>query len=292
MTRLLAVALLALPAVAAAQVDAQCAGLPKPADYSEELQQDFLQNYFGLGSTYSAIHAPIPHEPGHGSIGVDLNVLPPLGCRRRMVLDWTKTEHTNKTPVLPRPRVSFAFPAIGKLVPYASFAYVPPIDLGGTRTVVLSGEIGAGMALGEAEKLQVGARFHATSMKAIADIAGAFSSSEPDVLDYYQANSLGLDLSAGYDLGAVTPYVSAGVVDVSSIFLVGDDGILVNNYHPYAGPAFGLGADGLVGARFRWGAELYAAPGGHSRPAEEAVQAGFGEAGHLYTARLRVAVEL
>lgn len=275
-----------------AQVDANCASLAQPADYEEQVQQDFLQNYTALGFTLSPLHGPVPHEAGRGSIGLDLAVLPPLGCKRRFVLDWTKTEETNKLPVIPKPRLTFAFPALGPVRLYAGMAYLPPVTVDNNRVTLISGEFGAGFLLGSAEKFQLGTRFHATSAKAIADIATAFRPSDPAVLDYYQANSFGLDASVGYDLGTVTPWASVGVTDLSTIFVVGDDAVIANNLHPYAGPVASVGVDGLVKERFRWGAELYAAPGGNSRPDPEASNVAFGRAGHLYTARFRVAVEL
>ena len=75
-----------------ASVDAKCEGLVKPADYNEQAQQDFLSNYVALATTFSALHGPIPDEPGHGSLGLELSIIPPLGCERRMVLNYSKTE--------------------------------------------------------------------------------------------------------------------------------------------------------------------------------------------------------
>lgn len=284
---------LALAPAALAQVDPACRDLPRPDDYDEQSQQDFLANHVALATTYSPLHAPVPHESGRGAVGVDLAVIPPLSCRRRYVLDWSKTEETNRLPVLPRPRVSFAFPAIGPVIPYASFAYVPPVTVAATRSVLLSGEVGAGLRLGPEDRVQIGLRFHATSTKVVADIATAFNRFDPPVDDLYLASTFGMDLSAGYALGAVTPYLALGVLDASTFFYIGDDGVVTNNLHPYAGLAGSLGVDGLVGERFRFGAELYGAPGGYSRPDPSAVDLKpASRYGHLYTARLRLAFEL
>ena len=88
--RFLSVSLLAavlLPTTAAAQIADECQDLAdsQPSDYDEQVQQDFLANYVMLAMTYSPAHAPIPHEPGHGAIGVGLQVIPPLGCKKRFV---------------------------------------------------------------------------------------------------------------------------------------------------------------------------------------------------------------
>ena len=276
-----------------AQVAPECADFagPPPPGYDETAQTDFLKNYPALASTFSPLHAPVPHEPGHGAIGVDLNVMPPLGCERRFALNHTKTEDTNVTPVIPQPVVSFAFPAVGKLVPYAGLGWVPPIPIGGTTSVILSGELGVGLTLGES--LQLGARFHATSHRTIGEIATPEEEGSPAFEDLYLANTMGLDLMGGYDLGPIVPYASIGLTDVSTFFWVGDDGVISNNYHPYFGPAFSVGADSLWMERFRVAAEFYGAPGGYSMPRPEVgAVSPASRYGHIYTGRIRLGVEI
>ncbi len=274
-----------------AYVDPKCEDYVLPDDYDEQAQQDFLANYVALATTLSAQHGPIPHTPGHGAIGVDLAVIPPLGCRRRLVLNGTKTEDTNKTPVAPRLRVGFAFPAIGKLRPYAGVAYIPPIPLLGTRNVIVSGELGVGVEVGD--RLQLGGRYHFSLQKTVGEIATPFDIQDPAVDDLYLGSSFGFDLLVGLGLGVVTPYAAVGLTDVSTFFFIGDTTVVTNNLHPYFGPALSLGADALVKERIRIGGELYAAPGGFSRPDPSVdVVGGFGRYGHLYTGRLRMAVEL
>lgn len=285
--------LLALSSIAArAEIDPKCVGLPKPDDYSEQVQQDFLQNYFALATTLSPIHGPVPHEAGKGAIGVDLLVLPPLGCKHRYVLEWTKTEDTTVTPLAPRPRVTFALDGPKEIVVYGGFAYVPPVPLAGTRNVIVGGEIGAGV---KKDKLAVGGRVHAQLHKTVADIATAFSPDEPAVPDLFVASTFGFDAMIGYEAGAVTPYLALGVTDASTFFLVGDDLFVSNNYHPYAGPVASLGADALVKERIRVAGELYAAPGGVwglPDPDEFPMDRAASKYGSLYTARLRVGYEL
>jgi hypothetical protein len=285
------VAALMLGQTAFAQVDPKCQDLEIPADYNEQAQQDFLSNYFALASTFSAIHAPVPHEPGHGAIGLDLNVMPPLGCERRFVLQHTKTEDTNKSPLIPRPRVTYAFPAIGRMVPYAGVAYVPPVRAFGTTNVILSGELGVGFQFGET--FQLGGRFHATSQKTVSEIATPFVEGDPAYEDLYIASTFGLDLMAGADLDVVTPYLALGWTDASTFLYIGDDSVVANNFHPYFGPTGSLGIDGLVAERFRFGAEFYSAFGGYSRPDKEAESVKpASRYGRIYTGRLRLAVEL
>lgn len=303
-------ALLLLVATARAEIDPKCetqANDPTvvsddyfPDGYDEQRQGDFLQNYFALGVTMSPIHAPVPHEAGHGAIALDLLMLPPLGCGHRTVYNQTKTEDTNVTPVAPRPNISFALQGPGPLIVYGAFAYVPPVPVFGTRNVIVAGEFGAGAKVGN---FSAGGRIHATSQKTVADIATAFDpATDPAVDDLFVSTSFGFDAMAGFAFGPVTPYVALGVTDVSSIFIVGDDLIVSNNYHPYAGPVLSLGADGLFAERLRVGGEFYAAPGGYSVPKTSLIDdreldaASRSASGHdygsIYTLRVRIGVEL
>ena len=75
------------------------------------------------------------------------------------------------------------------------------------------------------------------------------------------------------------------------------DNVVSSNLHPYTGPTMTLGADGLY-KRLRVGGEFYAAPwGGLSDPktadgADVVREPCAGTCGAIYTARLRVGVEL
>jgi hypothetical protein len=274
-----------------AVIDPQCQGLPLPEDYNEQAQQDFLQNYYALNTTFSPIHAPVPHEGGHGAIGFDLGIMPPLGCERRLVLNYTKTEDTNKTPLVPRPRITFALPTIGRMTPYAGFGYVPPVTLFGTTNVIVSGELGVGFQFGEV--VQLGARFHATSQKTIGEIATPFNEGGEPYDDLFLASTYGFDALFGADLDVVTPYVAVGFTDASTFFFIGDDSIVTNNFHPYFGLTGSAGVDALIADRLRLGGEFYAAPGGHSNPDPEAESVTpASRYGRLFTGRFRIAVEL
>lgn len=283
---------LSLPSVSYAFVDPKCAGTEIGADYDEQTQQDFLQNYPALASSFSAVHAPIPHKDGHGAIGVEFAGVPPLGCGARLVLQGTKTEDPNKTPVIPRLRVSYAFPAIGGvLIPYAGFALVPPVKIFGTTNVIMSAELGVGLPVGDT--VQLGLRYHHTLQRTVGEIATPFNPDDPAFNDLYLASTFGFDAMFGLDLGEVVPYVAAGIMDASTFFFIGDDSYVGNNLHPYLGPTASVGVDALIKERLRIGGEFYAAPGGSSRP-DKTVESlkGFGRYGHIYTGRLRVGVEI
>jgi len=285
-----------LASTAFAMLDPSCDQLARPDDYYEVRQQDFMMNHFALSSTFSAIHGPVPHEAGRGSLGVEASVIPPLNCYQRAAFDYTKTEDTNKSPVLPRLRGSFVFPGQG-LSLYAGVGFTPPVPVAGVSSFLFSGELGIGGDVGWA---QLGARAHASILRSVGDVATAFEPDAPPVDDLYVGSSLGVEVSAGMPVGAernVVPYVAIGITDVSTLFVVGDDGVVVSNFHPYFGPTASLGVDALLLKRLRTGAEFYAAPGGFSRPAgapadPASAPPGFGAYGHLYTIRAKIGLEL
>jgi hypothetical protein len=285
--------LLGLPAHAVG-VDPACQDLfeeGRPADYDEQQQQDFLANYYALVASSSGVHAPIPHEPRHGMLGVRLNGMPPLPCRRRFALEFSKTEDTNVTPVVPALTASYAFEGPDGVVPYAEVAFLPPIPIRGTRNLLFQAAIGIGFQV--TDELQLGARAHGSVLRTIGDIATPINEGDPVVDDLYLGSTLGIQALGGWSLGPVTPYVMVGLLDASTFFYVGDSSIVTNNLHPYLGPEWALGLDGLVADdRLRWGIEYYAAPGG-SRTLNDASRVdGWGAYGRLHTVRARIGVEL
>jgi len=242
--------------------------------YVEQDQQDFLLNFFALATTLSPLHSAVPLEGGQGSIGLELDIIPPLGCDRRLVLAGKKTEDTNKTPIAPRPRVMFQFKDLGPFKIYAGLAYVPPVTVFGTRNVIISGEAGFGLQYDDG--FEWGMRYHATLMKTIAEIATPFDKEDPTELDFYMGSTFGLDLIAGYDIQKVEglkPYISVGFTDVSTFFYIGDDAVVTNNANPYASFVGSLGAQYSLD-RLEFAGEFYTAPG------------------IIYTGRLRMGIKL
>jgi len=278
---------------ARAYIDQRCLDLAEkgpPDGYDEQAQEDFLVNYFGLSTTFSPLHGPIPNEPGHGTIGLELSAIPPLGCAHRLVLNYTKTEDTNKSPLVPRPRVTFTFPAVGPVIPYAGLGYVPPVPLLGMTNVILSGEFGLGIKAGDT--VQIGGRFHATMMKTVGELAPPFQVGGTAFDDLYISSTFGGDLMVGAAIDGITPYLALGFTDESTFFYIGDDSVVTNNFHPYAGPTGSLGVDGKI-KRLRIDGEFYAAPGGHSLPDKTAASVTpASKYGRIFTGRLKVGVEL
>ncbi len=272
-----------------AYVDPECEGLTQKFD--DTGQQNFLLNYFALATTMSPTHSPVPWEGGHGAVGLELGVIPPLSCEQRLVLNSTKTEDTNKAPVFPRPRIGFSFPAVGNVTVYGGVGYVPPVTVFGTRNVILSGELGAGTALESG--VELGGRLHATSLKTVAEIATPFVDGSEAVDDLYLGTTVGVDVSGGYRIGDWTPYLAVGLTDVSTFFYIGDDDYIGNNTDPFFGPTLSLGAQGTLLEKLDLGAEFYAVPGRTwaSEDIAEGDMVGWHttDGGYLYTARIRLA---
>jgi len=269
--------LLALLAVAPASagIDPKCAdeaAADPPSWYvDDQHQQDFLLNFFSLSTSFSALHGVLPNEPGHGSIGLEASIIPALNCDRRLVFDRSKTEDTNKAPLLPRPRLQFTLPKLGPVALYAGLGYVPPLTLFGTRNVIISGEAGIGVPLESG--IGFGARYHFTMLKTIAEVATPFEDGGDAYQDFYSGSTFGLDGMFGYKTKYIEPYLAAGFTDVSTFFWIGDDGVVGNNSTPY------FGFSGSVGAQVHWrridgAAEFYTAPG------------------YVYTGRLRIGVSI
>lgn len=280
---------------ALAGFDPKCDKLVKPADYDDVVQSDFLMNYFALTTTLSPVHGVVPHVPGRGAIGVDLGLIPPLNCYRRAAYNYTKTEDTNASPILPRLRATFAFPTRGMVAPYIGVAYMGAIPVGGLYNVTFGAELG--VAFRVLAPVQPGVRVHASMLRSVGEIAGPLEDGDPTVDDLYVGSTVGVDAMLAvtpFTRYKLSPYMAIGFTDASTAFVVGDDGILVGNQHPYFGPTMSLGLDALAWDHLRIGAEFYAAPGGYSRPkglGPETAGHPFGAYGHLYTGRLRIAWE-
>jgi hypothetical protein len=229
------------------------------SDYNEQGQQDFLLNYFAMATTLSPLHSAVPNSPGSGSVNLELAGIPFLGCNRRLVLSGTKTEDTNKAPIMPRPRLSFSFNELGKIVPYAGVGYVPPITVFGTRNVIVSAE--AGFGIQSETGFEWGMRYHATLMKTIAEIATPFSSEEPEELDFYMGSTFGVDAIVGHEVKeGLKPYLSLGFTDASTFFYIGDDAVVGNNESPYASFTGSLGVQWTLD-KLDFAGEFYTAPG-------------------------------
>lgn len=243
-----------------------------------------MANHFTLASTLSpqALTSLVAdHEPRIFA-GLDIGIIPPLNCYERYVRvgDIGKYEETNKSPVLPRLRLA----AIremnlakdnSKMTPVGMFGlgFMPPIQVLQTWTLLISAEAAIGLKLNQQGVNSVLLRGHVTSMRTVGDIALAFEEDAPAIEDLFVGSSLGLGLVLTHEReifenGALSGSLSAGILDTSSVFVVGDDDIITPNQHPYLGPELSLSAAYSREVRSNdvrpfISIEGYVAPGGH-----------------------------
>lgn len=232
-----------------AQIAPECEGVSPPSPYSEAAQQSFLQNYFAAGFLQTPLGGPIPLDAGEASIAFEVKWLPSLGCQERFVLNGTKTEDTNLLPVAPKPRIRVGLPQIGPLHAFMGFSFLPPVGIPGVGSLLQAGgEFGLGYRAPFG--LDVGLRAHMNMARAKAEIATPFVKGDPAYDDVLFASGLGADLGVAYtmDLGdgsVLHPYINAGVADISTLFLVGDNLHVVQNVN--------LEKDGVASGPW-WGA--------------------------------------
>lgn len=233
------------------QIAPECAGTPLPKNYDEDTQQAYLQNYFGASFLLTPMAPPVAYDTPRASIGLELGFIPPVACEHRFVLGGTKTENTDKSPVSPRPRVFAQLPKIGPLSSHVGFTFLPPVASPIGTLLQAGGELGAGWR--SPNGFSVGARAHLDFARMRAEIASPFNPDDPAVDDLFFANSMGADVGVGFTLPldvawlALTPYAFGGMADVSTLFLVGDDRVIVENTtQPYAGAIVAAGAHALV----------------------------------------------
>jgi len=232
------------------------------ATYDEVQQQMNLINFYGISMAYSPVHSPAPFKALKVVPKLELAYLPQLTCLERTVYYGTKTENTNKSPVVPRIRIEVGSP-VGV---YGSVAFIPPVKLFGVQTLLLGGELGYGLTL--REKLELGVRAHAVYVKVVGDLAGPLEGQEA-ADDTYTAMVPGADLSAGYRFaagtGQVVPYLGVGYTAVNASSKIGEDGVeLPGEYEEYQALLY-RGINLEVGAqvrlnRFQIGLEAYMVP--------------------------------
>jgi hypothetical protein len=247
---LLAVCCLGIAATPSrAQISPECAGVRRPADYDEAKQQAHLANYFAAGFLLTPLGSP-SRDPGQTSMGLELGAIPPLSCDERLALDATKTEDTNKSPVLPRGRVMFTSRKVGPIVPWGGFAFVPPVPSPLGTVFIADGELGATwpVQLSPDRTLDIGGRAHLGFARVRSEIASA-PKGQPVVEDIFFTSSLGADVSVGsrftlHPEVVLAPYLFGGVADVSTLVIVGDDlAVVQNTQYPWAGALVGAGAE-------------------------------------------------
>ncbi len=212
---------------------------------------------------------------------------------------------------------------------FGGFSFLPPLPVSvptkerGVYSLSLAGELGMGVRLSSpgpnGEALVASARAHMSLTRVIGNFASAIEEDAAEYNDLLLTSSTGADLLIGRGFAPtvpvvqlVTPYLGVGWLNTTSFFWVGDDRNMQNNYYPYNGPTYAIGANALVrldraqGYRLRLGGEYFAAPfgaifplaghpadgvpGARSLGARDRLAIA-AEYGHLHTLRLTLNIE-
>lgn len=216
------------------------------SDYEAQQYVNML-NFYSVSMNPSALRSPAPFQVLKFNASLEMSSIPALNCLERTVFYGTKTEDTNKTPVLPRLRVSATLP----MGFYVGLTGVPPVTIFGVSSGLLSVDLGYGMVV--AEKIEVGGRASAFFGRVLGEMAGPVSGlPEDEVEDVFRARVITVEASAGYRALtgklALTPYVNLGFMHVKSWMYVGenwtskpyDEGDLANADAPKDGDTSGL----------------------------------------------------
>lgn len=240
-----------LPVSAAAQIAPECAGVQPGPGYDEFKQRAFLQNYFAASTIMTPLGPILPFATQKASIGFDVGFIPPLNCQQRLVVyGEPKTENTNLTPVLPRPRLSVQLPDLGPVAFSTGLSVIPPIATPlGTFL-----HAGAELAIGWRSSfgLNIGGRGHFNMTRVREELATPLKNGDPAIDDMFIASTFGGDFGASYQLpfeafNWLTPFISAGYAGTRTLFIIGDDNAIEQNYrYPWSGALIAGGLRALT----------------------------------------------
>lgn len=160
-----------LAAPAAAQV---LVVQPPPEDLPFDRPESWAMAYFAAATLLSGLETPATRRPGEVSVGIELGWLPSLDATQRHVgFNGTEDVDLNKTPVMPRPRVSIGLPGRLTLI----VAGIPPVRFLGLKPALLA--LGLERPVVEREAWTVGLRGYGQ----IGHVTGAYTCPQ-DVLGF------------------------------------------------------------------------------------------------------------
>lgn len=215
-----------------AQIAPECIGVTVPANYDEDKQRAFLQNY------YIGLFMPLPFINWHPSdsvksnVGLDLSFVPKLSCQERLVIKGTKTENTSKAPLMPRIQVKKELFGWNRLSLSIGASLLPPVPIPGFSFWYTAVQTALSY------EPMTGAAVHVRGFMNLAylytEIATPLSKDDPAKDDWFNSASIGSDVTASLALPLgqsqkLYPFVSCGLIKGASIFVVGDDNNAVPN---------------------------------------------------------------
>lgn len=217
-----------------AQIAPECVGVEKPADYDEDKQRSFMQNY----SMSMFMPLPIidnhPSDPSRGAIGVDTTLVPKLTCQQRLALNGTKTEDTDKMPLLPRPHLSVSIFKNSRFALMGGVSFLPPLI---PKLLLWHVSTESSFLYEPIKGVVIGARAFMGLSYLRAEIATPFEKNAQTKEDWFSFAMIGGDVSASFGIPIAEnqklyPFLSFGLVKGASIFVVADDGVPVTNKYP------------------------------------------------------------
>jgi hypothetical protein len=159
----------AAPAPTGADTKAPVVGRTQKIDFDRP--ESWAMKYFASVTLLTPAGAPRADEPWSLSLSVEVASIPHLSTEERRVgFDGRKVEDLNKLPVMMRPRVAVSLPWRLAL----ELAYVPPIEVGGVRTDLISGALSRPLWSGA--RWSVHGRLHGQ----IGNVEGDFTCSAED----------------------------------------------------------------------------------------------------------------
>ncbi len=214
-------------------------------------QEQRLIDIHSLLLALPPVDGPGVWEAGDVSLGLEAVVIPPIdgttGTKRQITA-------SDRTPVYPRPRVSFGLPAPEGWRAFAGLSYIPPFTINEVSTHYGALEAGFAYVPGP---WHVGIRGFAAVSQSEAPVT------DPNTRDTLRSVEAGGDLSGGvrFQLGpaAVLPYLGVGVVWLDGHFEVTSDHVVLTSQ--YTGVELLAGMRVLLGRHWEAVAELDAFPG-------------------------------
>jgi hypothetical protein len=241
--RLITLILFAAPLFA--QIAPECEGVTKPLGYDEEKQRTFLNN-FAIASFVQpfSLHGLSSDEKA-ASAGLSLGYIPPLSCRERLAMNGTKTEDSNKTPIVPTVYLSSRLLKYKDLSLSLAVNLLPPLPIPHLRLW----HLGADLLL--SYEILKGINLHARTALSLsyiyAELASPLSNGDPIVDDWMSLASIGADLGSSFrfpinDAHSLSSFLTFGFIKGASIFVVGDDSVAVpNEKSPLFSPSANVG---------------------------------------------------
>jgi hypothetical protein len=215
-----------------AQIAPECAGITKPADYNEEKQQAFMENFYIAHFMPPVSISSHPADGPNSNIGLMSAYIARLSCLQRLAMNGTKTEENVKSPILPRIRFASTFFSRPPWSISLGVNFLPPLPI--PHFVIWHSSLDTTLSYEFLTGLALSLRGFLSLAFIRAEIAGPFKNTDPLIDDWFNPASMGTDGIVSMRIilpknQTLYPFASFGLVKGTSIFVVGDDDVPVYN---------------------------------------------------------------